>query len=79
MASLILDPNCLDDYLAALAEDPWDSLEAAATTALEDIINELVARWTRLKLIAGNESTHTITLEDRQPNWENPALLSRTP
>jgi hypothetical protein len=75
--SLILDPNCLDDYLTALAEEPWETLEAAATAALEDIINELVARWTRLQLTAGGKPGHTIILEDRQPNWENAALLNR--
>ena len=76
---LILDLEGLVDYLAALAETPWDTLEAAATAALDDLNNELVARWTRLQLVAGDSPRQTIIVEDRQPNWDNPALLNRTP
>ena len=74
---LILDLDSLVDYLAALADEPWETLEAAATAALDDLINELVARWTRLQLMAGDSPRQTIIIDDRQPNWDNPALLKR--
>jgi hypothetical protein len=36
-----------------------------------------VARWTRLQLMAGDSPRQTIIIDDRQPNWDNPALLKR--
>ncbi len=74
---LILDLDSLVEYLEALADEPWETLEAAATAALDDLINELVARWTRLQLMAGDSPRQTIIIDDRQPNWDNPALLKR--
>lgn len=69
-------------YLDALADTEWTTLEALATLILHDLNNQVVARWVQVtasKAAAtqGSERLHTVTIEDRQPNWDNPDLLAR--
>ena len=78
----VLSPASFSRYLESLAEETWDSLEGVAVTVLGDINNEVVARWVRVAVTAEpmllpGVSAHTVLAEDRQPNWDNPALLSR--
>lgn len=61
-------------YADSLAGQPWPDLESLATTAFDDLINELVPRWLCLKVSAGG---HIVVLQDQQPNWQNPGLLAR--
>ena len=80
----LVSARSLDRYLAALAEENPASLEAAAIVFLNDINNELVPRWAQVTFRAtetsdGEEIIHEIVAEDRQPNWDNPDLLSRIP
>lgn len=77
----ILAPASFSRYLEALSKETWDSLEGVAVTVLGDINNEVVARWVRVAVSAEpvllpGVSAHTVMAEDRQPNWDNPALLS---
>ena len=49
---------------------------------LDDINNEVVARWVQITVSSPDPTDsalefHGIVLEDRQPKWDNPALLSR--
>ncbi|MCH8835488.1 MAG: hypothetical protein IH925_06035, partial [Proteobacteria bacterium] len=49
---------------------------------LDDINNEVVARWVQVALSVPNGAlpgvgNHGVMLEDRQPKWDNAALLSR--
>ena len=79
---LIIDPAAFGRYLGALGTLPWESLEKVAVTILDDINNEVVARWVQVALSAPNGThpgvdSHGVMLEDRQPKWDNPALLSR--
>jgi 7-cyano-7-deazaguanine reductase len=58
------------------------SLEALATAVLDDINNEVVARWVQVVISAPAPDEpgvdgHSVMLEDRQPKWENDSLLSR--
>lgn len=79
---LILKPEGVAPYLDALAATEWSGLEALATAILDDLNNEVVARWVQVMV---NEpaptdaavGAHSVMLEDRQPKWENEALLSR--
>ena len=78
----VLSAASFSRYLEALAEETWDSLEGVAVTVLGDINNEVVARWVRVAVSAEpvllpGVNAHTVTAEDRQPGWDNPALLSR--
>lgn len=81
---LIVEPAAFGRYLETLTGIEWGSLEELATTILGDFNNELVARWIRVEAIAPEEAypgvgTHEVTIEDRQPDWDNQALLSRLP
>ncbi len=76
----ILDPGSFAAYLDVLGGMAWDSLEKAAVTIIDDINNEVVPRWARIVLSmkeGGAAGGHSVLLEDRQPKWDNPALISR--
>ena len=79
---LIVNPESFSNYLVALSEQPWQSLEELATTFLGDLSNQLVARWICIKATVAEGSypglgAHEVLIEDRQPEWNNPSLLSR--
>ena len=79
---VILATGAFGPYLGALGEGPWESLERLAATVLEDVGNELVARWAEVTATVmdrgdGKPSGHSVFLEDRQPRWDNPHLLGR--
>jgi len=80
----ILKPETVEDYLSALDGSQWETVEEVAVTLLSDLRNELVAR--RLQVTVKMElpslervDGQGITMEDRQPNWSNDALLDRLP
>ncbi len=69
-------------YLAALAGTPWPSLEQIGTAVLADVSDQLVPRWVQVAVAAPAASApgvarHDALLEDRQPTWDNAALLAR--
>ncbi len=75
----LLDPKGFDAYLATLAPRAWDTLQALALAVLDDINNEVVPRWVQVKVdeTCADGARTEIIVEDRQPRWDNPALLSR--
>lgn len=75
---VILDRAGFTTYLQAVLENST-TLEEAGTTILEDMNNELVARWLQVKLAQhqGDLSEHLVVLEDHQPQWNNPHLKDR--
>lgn len=80
--NLILRPESFGTYLDRLSDTSWPSLEAAAAAIIDDINNELVPRWVQVsvELQPGPGTTihfHSVILEDKQPKWENPDMLSR--
>jgi 7-cyano-7-deazaguanine reductase len=79
---LILDTVSFGFYLKAFETMAWESLEQVAVTILDDVGNEAVARWVQVALSGpdpahGNVGRHAVLVQDRQPGWDNPALLSR--
>lgn len=77
---LILDADLFLDYTRALGRRSWPSLEDIAVAIQDDVNNELVARWTRITVEADTAAGsplagHSVTIEDRQPQWDNKALL----
>lgn len=72
---LVLQAAAFEEYLAAMSLERWDNLEHAAVTLLDDVHDQLVARWIQLSVTGGRG--HSILLEDRQPKWENAQLLQR--
>ncbi len=75
----VVDAAAFDRYLHGLGKHPWPSLEAVAAAIVDDFNNEVVARWVSATLSDAPESAthHAVLLEDRQPGWDNRALLAR--
>ena len=74
----ILKPDSLKTYLAHLGTMDWMTLEALGHTILNDLNNEVIPRWVQVTVVGKSASlAHRVTFEDRQPRWNNPALLSR--
>lgn len=78
---LVLDPTCLGDYLFALTQPEWSTLESLALAMRDDLVNELIPRWMEIAVSPAEASLetarHSVLLEDRQPHWDNPNLLAR--
>lgn len=78
---VIIEPESFGRYLDALGEVRWGSLEETAVAILDDVNNQVVARWIRLTVdapgaVRDGAGSHGVMLEDRQPHWENETLLS---
>jgi len=77
---LVVDMSALPDYFQALAVNADDPLELLAAIILDDLNNELIPRWLNITASLDENAgpiRHSVTFEDRQPNWDNPALLAR--
>lgn len=75
---VVLDPDAFVEYVDGLARTPWDGLEALGLAVLDDINNEVVPRWLRVRVSVGTGSRtaaaaglrrYGVTLTDRQPSW----------
>jgi NADPH-dependent 7-cyano-7-deazaguanine reductase QueF len=74
----ILKPASLSTYLETVGTMAWDRLEALGLTILNDLNNEVIPRWVQVTVWGKSaDMAHRVTLEDRQPRWDNPTLLSR--
>jgi len=75
----ILTPCSFRRCLDALGDDAKQSPERLAILVLDDFNNEIVPRWVQIRVArpGDGESNHHVLIEDRQPNWDNPALLAR--
>ncbi|MBT3703768.1 MAG: hypothetical protein HOE62_20135 [Alphaproteobacteria bacterium] len=77
---LVMDMTPLPDYLMRLNDLAHYPLEKLAGVILEDLSNELVPRWLHVTAAIGDSANpicHSVSFEDRQPNWDNPTLLAR--
>ncbi|NVK17356.1 MAG: hypothetical protein HWE30_01525 [Methylocystaceae bacterium] len=75
---VVLNAACFAPYMEMVLSHS-DMLEEAATIILEDLNNELVARWVQVLIYKGKgqENQHCVILEDQQPQWSNPHLMAR--
>ena len=77
---LLLTTEAFEIYLHGFDSAELNSLEELALGILDDLNNELVARWIQVRVEAdakGLDRGHRVMVEDRQPKWDNPFLLSR--
>lgn len=76
----LVTPESFTHYLDGLDDRETASGEALAALILDDLNNELVPRWAQI-IVRDTRilppGTHGILVEDRQPHWDNVALLSR--
>jgi 7-cyano-7-deazaguanine reductase len=74
----ILKPEALKAYLDDVGALEWLHLESLGLAILSDLNNELVPRWVQVVVSATSATMkQRVALEDRQPRWDNLALLSR--
>lgn len=79
---LVLQTHALGVYFEALAQTTWANPEDLAVTVLTDVNNEVITRWIEVAVNVPERihhaiDTHGVVIEDRQPGWDNPALLRR--
>ena len=75
----------LDQYLSAFNALRLETAEHAALTLIDDVNDVLIPRWIEVSVAVvyatsiENEApvNHAVTIEDRQPGWDNPRLLAR--
>ncbi len=70
----IVTRAAFERYLAALGNQDWPAPEALAVATLGVFNKELVPRWVSVIV---ERDRHQVVVEDRQPGWQNPALLAR--
>ncbi|MSO93171.1 MAG: hypothetical protein EXQ86_07200 [Rhodospirillales bacterium] len=76
----VIDAEAFGRYLDAFAGAPATPLESLAATVLADINDQLVPRWAEVAATAPGGTRlkeHSVLIADRQPKWDNPALLAR--
>ena len=73
---LVAQPQGFLAYLGGLSAVAG-GLEALALAVLDDLNNELVPRWVEVTAERTAPLPHRVVVEDRQPSWDNPALLAR--
>ncbi|MFC7048658.1 hypothetical protein [Emcibacter nanhaiensis] len=78
---LILAHSSFDDYLDQCQVQEWNTPEGLASNILEDCMDILVPKWIRVQIFCMDEDSGlqaNIYIEDRQPNWNDDALVSRS-
>jgi len=77
----LIKPAVFTAYLSQVPATEDRLLEETAHLILDDLNNQLVARWVQILLDVpspdGGPPAHRVLLEDRQPQWDNPSLLAR--
>jgi len=79
---LLLDHKGLAAYLGTMVTRDGSKVEALAHSILEDIMDQIIPKWIEITLKQQQNKfgqTVLVTMEDRQPNWQDDALLSRLP
>ena len=76
---MLLEGAAWTHYLDELRAPDGVRIEELATTILDDVANEVVPRWLGVSLErrSGAGPGLSVMVEDRQPQWDNPALLAR--
>lgn len=80
---LLVDDQSLAAFFASLARPEPIAPETVALAILDELNNEIVPRWVQIAVTGGNDAggqpSQTVSVEDRQPNWENLGILGRLP
>lgn len=79
---VVLERQAFSDYLKHMSDAPAEDVEALAVTILDDLNDELIARWLHVTVVKAETPDDTggelrVTVEDRQPRWNNAQLLTR--
>lgn len=75
---LICEVAQMTPYFNALDGHGWASIEELANTIADDFSNELIPRWINVSLsLLTDGIEHSAHVMDKQPLWDNPALIQR--
>lgn len=69
-----LPKGALQDYLQMIPDQAWSEVHEAAFVIMDDLNNQLVPKWIQVMVKTDSDAA---LIEDRQPQWQNAALLSR--
>jgi hypothetical protein len=72
----ILTQDSLGRYCAALGADASLQGNTFAGMLLHDIFDTAFPKWVGIQLHQHTPIPHSIVMQDKQPNWDNPALIS---
>ncbi len=74
----ILDAASLETYTEQYKNFPSDQLETLVAMLQEDLSNILIPRFLHIELAASTANVaHRVVVEERQPGWDNTALIAR--
>lgn len=79
---LLLDHKGLAAFLEAMVIRDSGKPETLIHGILENIMDQIIPKWIEVTLRQQQNKfgqTVLVTMEDRQPNWQDDALLSRLP
>lgn len=79
---LLIDHEGLAGYLEQIVAHNPKKAEILAHDILEDVMNQIIPKWIEVNLRQNPNKfgqNILITIEDRQPGWEEDALLKRLP
>ena len=77
---LLLDHEGLAGYLEQMLNRESKKAELLAHDILEDIMNQIIPKWIEINLKHEENKfgqNVLVTIEDRQPGWENSPLINR--
>ncbi|NQY82224.1 MAG: hypothetical protein HRT36_04195 [Alphaproteobacteria bacterium] len=69
-----LPEGSFQNYLLTLPDTVWHDISESAFVIMDDLSNQLVPKWIQVMV---QTATDAALVEDRQPQWQNAALLSR--
>lgn len=79
---LLLNHESLASYLEQIVARNPEKAEILAHDILEDVMNQTIPKWIQVNLRHAENNfgqNILITIEERQPGWEDDTLLNRLP
>ncbi|PHZ85252.1 hypothetical protein [Paremcibacter congregatus] len=79
---LLLDPENLPAYLEKILSQTDVTVDLLAPEIIEDLMDQVIPKWIEVTLEQAPDQQNQkiiVTVEDRQPNWQDDGLLLRLP
>ena len=70
----LLPDQSFQAYLRSIPTEAWQEVHEVAFVIMDDLNNQLVPKWIQVMVETDCDAA---LIEDRQPQWQNAALLSR--
>ncbi|WP_339860544.1 hypothetical protein [Paremcibacter congregatus] len=79
---LLLDPENMPAYLEKILSQTDVTVDLLAPEIIEDLMDQVIPKWIEVTLEQAPDQQNQkiiVTVEDRQPNWQDDSLLLRLP